>query len=487
MSTGLAIGFAGYLILMLTIGIGSWLMSRRAGESESIEGFIVGKKNFGVFTSAAGVATSLASGFAFMGLAGMGYTMGTIALFQLILTPLCELILWRVLAKRVRRHADETGSLTVVELLSRLKGDPYNLIKICGGLLIGGFMFTYLASNFVSGAKAAVVFDIPFTTAVVACALVVIAYTFVGGVNAVMWTDLVQGVMIAISFVAILIMALVQAGGLGTLFSHLGSMEPAILHWNNGTTGWPLAITLMIWWGLALCMLGQPHAVQKFITIRNEKIIPQTAMVSVLFNSLRQVCPILIGMCGRIIFPTLADPELVVPTLLATHFPGIIGGLMLASVFAAIMSTTDSLLLQSASEICRNVLQLSLFKNLSPKMYGFMIKIVTIVIGGLGLWAAITSNPSVFEMTSYAFCGLASAIAPALFFGFLWKRATSWGILSGIVCGIGMTVIWVRLIKPVTRIHEGIGAFLITVAVVIIVSLLTQSANQTTEDPAGAA
>lgn len=474
-------GFIFYLALMLAIGIYSHVKK----PVNNMEDFIVGNRSFGPVLSAFGVSTTLASGYAFIGLVGAGYLLGALALWQPILTPILEFILWVTVAKKVRRFSLKTNSLTPIEVLSKLRGDPYNLIKVVGGLAIGIFMFVYLAGNFVAGAKAASILNIPFSQAVVLTALVVIAYTFIGGVRAVMITDAIQGALMIVTFFLIFITALVTVGGFGEMFTSLMQLEPLLVIWTGGKVGWALAVALMLWMGIALGFLGQPQAIQKFITIKDDKSIPKAAMISILFNSVRQYFPIIIGLTGRVIFPDISDPELVVPHLIIEYFPNILGGIMLASIFAAIMSTTDSLLLQATSEISRNVIQLSLFKNITQKQSKTVIRLVTLIIGGLGVYAAINGSQGVFSIIAFAFVGLTCAIAPALFFGLYWKKTTSWGILSGIAMGITATVVWKTYLTPITQLSEGVPSFVITVLTVLIISLLTQKSNANlTEDNA---
>lgn len=150
---------------------------------------------------------------------------------------------------------------------------------------------------------------------------------------------------------------------------------------------------------------------------------------------------------------------------------------MLASIFAAIMSTTDSLLLQATSEISRNVIQLSLLKNISQKASQWIIRISTLIIGGLGIYSAINGSKGVFSIIAFAFVGLTCAIAPAMFLGFYWKKTTSWGILSGIIVGITSTVVWKTYLTPITALSEGVPSFIITVFTVVIVSLVTQNVS----------
>ncbi|GHV53881.1 sodium:proline symporter [Deltaproteobacteria bacterium] len=472
---GLLVGFIFYLVLMIVIGVVAYIKTK---DQEGMAGFMVGKRDFGPILTAFGVGTSLASGFAFIGLVGAAYLAGSVSLFQPIFVTAVELTLWVVMAKRVRNKSVETRSLTPVELLSKLKGDPHNLIKICGGILISGFMVIYLAAQFVSGAKASVVFGIDYNTAVWVSALLVMAYVFLGGITAVMWTDAIQGVMMLVAFVLLLGTVLIESGGFFATIDALTSIAPHMISVTGGKTGMVLALSMITWISISFGFFGPPTGIQKFFLIKDEKSIPRAAVYSIGFNLVRQYIPLIIGLCGRVMFQNMADPEMLVPTIISTYFPSFLGGLLLASIFAAIMSTTDSLILQSTGEFTRSVLQLSLAPNLSDKTIVWITRFLTLVISCLGIYVALYGGFTNFTLTNFAFGGLSTSLAPALFLGFLYKKCTSWGILAGILSGIPSTAFWYYYMKASTGLHETIVGTTVAVLAVFIISNLTYGENK---------
>lgn len=147
--TGILIGLIIYLGITFVISI----YTGRTNQKKSVEGFIVGNKNFGSVITAFAMGTTLASGFAFIGLVGMGYTLGLVASWQCIWGTILEFICWFCLAHKLRKISEKTDVMTPIEAMSKLHGDPHNLIKICGGLMTGLFMTLYLAGNFTAASK----------------------------------------------------------------------------------------------------------------------------------------------------------------------------------------------------------------------------------------------------------------------------------------------------------------------------------------------
>jgi len=451
----------------------------RTGKDKTSKGFIVGNRNFGPVLTAFSMGTTLASGFAFIGLVGMGYTMGLVATWQCIWGTILEFLCWFFLAHRLRKLSLQTETLTPIEAMSKLHGDPHNLIKICGGLIVGLFMMFYLAGQFTAGAKAAAVMNLDPTSIAIACAVLTIIYIFAGGMDAAVWTNAVQGIIMILSFAVLVFIALAQVGGIGSLFSSLSVTEPSLIQWNNGRTNSAAIFYICNFWlGSAAGFLAQPQAIQKFLTIKSDKQIRISCLMSSVFNIIRQLGPVLIGMCCRLIYPTLADPETAIPVLIVEFLPNVIGGILMAGIFSAIMSTTESLLLHSTSELSRNFLEKGIFrnKNYTERSYGIICKVITILIGFGGLMIALYGSGGVFNMIIFAWTGLMTSVGPSIYLGLMWKKCTSWGILAGILTGVPATSLWYYLFKASTGIHEAVSIF-VPILAVIIVSLLTQDSK----------
>lgn len=468
------------LILYSVFTFGISIYSAKAQKKKTSEAFMVGERNYGPVVTALSMGTSLASGFAFIGLVGMGYTMGLVATWQCIFGAFLEFVCWYFLAQKLRSLSVATGSVTPLEAMSRLHGDPHNLIKIFGGIMIGPFMMFYLAGQFTAGSKAAQIMNLNPTMVAVLIAVLTIVYIFLGGVDAAMWTNALQGGLVLLSFVVLVFVSLSQIGGITGLFTGLSSLAPATVQWNNGrSTGSALFYIFNYWLGSALGFLAQPQALQKYLTIKSDKKIRLSCLISVTFNIIRQIGPVLIGMSCRLIYPHIADPETGIPKLIVDYMPNIFGGIIMAGIFAAIMSTTESLLLQSTSEISRNFLQKGILvkRNISENTYGVVCKALTIILGIGGLLISLFGAKGVFNLIIFAWTGLFTSIGPSLYLGLYWKKCTSQGILAGVITGIPATSIWYAVLKSSTGIHEGFSV-VVPLLAVVVVSLLTQHIKQ---------
>ena len=346
--------------------------------------------------------------------------------------------------------------------------------------MIGLFITFYLAGQFTAASKAANTMGLNPTTVAIGIAALTIVYIFLGGVNAAMWTNAIQGLVMILSFGVLVAVALSKVGGMGGLFASLSTAEPSLIQWNNGrSTGNAAFYIANYWLGSAAGFLAQPQAIQKYLTIKNDRQIRKSCVLSCIFNIIRQLGPVLIGMSCRLIYPSITDPETCIPRIIVDYIPNIMGGILMAGIFAAVMSTTESLLLQSTSELSRNFLEKGILikKEVSQKTYGIICKILTIVIGIIGLLISLFGSGGVFNMIIFAWTGLMTSVGPSLYLGLYWKKCTSQGILAGVLTGIPATCVWYYLFKSSTGIHEAVSV-VVPILAVIIVSLLTQNVKQ---------
>ena len=190
------------------------------------------------------------------------------------------------------------------------------------------------------------------------------------------------------------------------------------------------------------------------------------------------------------VLPTLKDPEtiiLVVADLISKHgvLATIIAGLILAGILAATMSTADSQLLAASSSASQNILKEVFMKDMSEKTGMLIARITVLVIALIGVFIARNPDSSVFQIVSFAWAGFGASFGPLVLLALFWKRSTFQGALCGMVSGGVMVFVWKFLIRPMggaLGIYELLPAFLLGLAVNVIVSLLTPAPSREVQD-----
>ena len=250
-----------------------------------------------------------------------------------------------------------------------------------------------------------------------------------------------------------------------------------------------LTICSMLAWGLGY--FGMPHVLLRFMAIEDAKKLKLSRRVATVWVVISMIIAVFIGVVGNAmtkagVIPVLEDPEtiiLVVADLISRHgfLAAIVAGLILAGILAATMSTADSQLLAASSSASQNILKEVFVKDMSEKTGMVVARVTVLIIAVIAMFIARDSDSSVFQIVSFAWAGFGASFGPLVLLALFWKRSTLQGALSGMVCGGAMIFIWKFLVRPmggVLGIYELLPAFLVGLAVNIIVSLLTPAPSQ---------
>jgi Na+/proline symporter len=242
------ISFGIYMVAVFAVAI----FANRAGKSKSfVSEYFLGSKSIGLWAFAFTYAATSASGGSFMGFPSLIYTHGWVLAWWIAGYMVVPIIALGLLAKRINQVGRIAGAITIPELLRR-RFENRNVGNLAT-LLVVFFMFFYLMAQFKAGAQimATLMEGVPVYESAVAgvervtagipwvgaaegdyllCLLVfavsVIAYTTFGGFRAVVWTDVMQGVVMGLGVVIMLVLTLAQVGGLGNATKRLGDMTP---------------------------------------------------------------------------------------------------------------------------------------------------------------------------------------------------------------------------------------------------------------------
>ena len=161
-----------------------------------------------------------------------------------------------------------------------------------------------------------------------------------------------------------------------------------------------------------------------------------------------------VGMLSRIYLADTGsfDAELALPTMAQQLLPSVLVGLILAGIFAATMSTADSLVLSCSAAITHDILP-------HKVEHTWFLKLTTVLITGIALLLALSNDQSVFNMVIMAWSGLASAFAPLLLFLSIGKQPSQVASIVAIVTGFAVALVW-RLQDLHAMVYEGLPGIL---------------------------
>jgi SSS family solute:Na+ symporter len=404
--------------------------------------------------------------------------MGLGAIWAVVGYTVVECVLFLTLARRLRRVAERVDGVTLTDVFVGVLGDPLGRLRIVLSGIILLFMAAYVAAQFAGGGKAmAVGFGVDPGVGVLLTALIVLLYTSVGGFLAVSLTDTIQAVFMLGALLLIPILALGSVGGWEVVASQVVASDGTFL--NPMALGGGALLGLL---AIGLGVPGNPHILVRYISIDREENLRFAAVTATLANTLMGVGAVAIGVLGRAVFPEVGllggDTENLYPQLAEQLLHPALFGLVVASIFAAIMSTADSQLLVGASALVRDLYQ----KGYREKPGGpgpvdevtlvrlSRLVVGALVIGALGLgWLA---EDLVFWMVLFAWAGLGAALGPPLILTLYAPWTTRGGVIAGALTGAVTTVVW--YLTPVLKgyLYELIPAFGLSLIVTAGVSWL---------------
>ena len=464
-----------YLGLLAAFAI--W--SRR--ETRTLKGFYLAGKKLPFWVVAFSTNATGESGWLLLGLTGMGYAVGAQAYWVVVGEILGIGLSWWLMSRRLKRLADDSHSITVPDVLAARFHDRWHLIRGVAVIIILSMVTTYVTAQMVASGKALEGFvGIDYEIGVVVGSAIIIAYTFVGGHKAVSYTDVLQGVLMLAGLIFVPLVAINAAGGWDAVTANLNAQDPALTRFwalpEPGAAGW-IAIASFV--AIGLPFLGVPQLLVRYMSARDDEELKKARWVSVAVLLVFTFGAVTAGIAGRALFPGLEAQEKIFPTLSSELFSPLVAGILLVIVLSAIMSTADSLLLLASSAVVRDTVQHIVGSKKSDHELARYGKIVTIIIGIIGIAVAIPDAKFIFDFVLYAWSGLGAAFGPTLAC-LLYYRKTTWaGVVAGMLAGFTTSIVWVEVFKAETHdLYEAIPGFIAGLAATYLVSALTHKSRQ---------
>ena len=500
----------GYMLIVICIGL---FFAKRAQANS--ENYFLGGRSLGPWVAAMSAEASDMSGWLLMGLPGVAYWCGVAdAAWTAVGLALGTYINWLIIAKRLRRYSSISGdAITVPDFLSNRFHEKNKVILGLSALFILVFFTVYAASCFVTCGKLfSTLFGASYHSMMIAGALFVVIYTFIGGFLAESASDFMQAVVMIIALLTILILGTYSAGGIGAVienaksipgyFSMTSTAVPStdangVQQIANGAAVFGAAGKYDFWhiistlsWGLGY--FGVPQVLLRFMAIRKESELKKSRRIATVWCVISLFCAVSIGLIGRALFPasealsTASKAENVFVEMSQALLPAVMAGIVMAGILAATISSSDSYLLIAASAFSKNIYEGIIKKNnADDKKVMNVSRIVLLLIALVGLIIAWDENSVIFTLVSFAWAGFGATFGPVMLFSLFWKRINRSGAIAGMIAGGLSVFIWKQFLKPlggIWGIYELFPAFIISCIVIIVVSLCTKAPSKEITD-----
>ncbi len=393
------------------------------------------------------------SSWALLGLPGAAYATGRLEIWTALGCVVGIITAWALIAWRLRDAAEKYQVNTFTAFIARKHGEVEQYIRMIGSATIVFFFFFYVGAQFLGGGKTLnTMFAIDAKTGMLITAAIIVPYTIYGGFMSVVYTDVIQALMMIITLVAGPIVGFIYLANHPDLYAanisqalHQAGSEYTSL--TGGLQGFTAGIALVGGFSWFFGYLGgQPQLSMRFMAIKDARQAKKARNVGIVWTLVAYLGALSIGWIGLALFgPTgLADRELVMPSVLLTIFPPVIAAILITGAIAAMISTADSLLILSATELTDNLLQPLFGKAFFQKRALLFSRLITGLIAAIALSIAYFGKTTlIYSLVSYVWAGIGGTFSVVILLTLFWKRYHGIAVIVTIISGLAFTIIWI--------------------------------------------
>ncbi len=415
----------GYFILMLGIGVYFYRFMR------GMKDYFSGGNDIPWWLSGASFFMSSFSVFAFVIYSALAYRYGWVAVTLYWVTVPATIFSVVLFAKKWRRARIDSP----VEYLENRYSPALRQLFAWQGvpvIMVDDGLKLVSIGTFIS-----VGLGLPMTYSMLGSGLIILLYTFMGGLWAVAVTDFVQFIVMTVAILVLLPLSIARAGGVGQLFQTEG-----FFNFTNAEFNWIYVVLLALLYCLAWSSVKWP-LIQRYYCVKDEKEASKVGWFVVVLNIIIPPLMFLPAMAAANFITGIPDKD-VYPTLCVMLLPAGMLGLVIAAMFAATMS-----MLSSDYNACAGVLTNDVYRRLvrpkaSDKELVLVGRITTLLIGLFALGTAFLmsggTGKDLFK-TMVTLFGIATApVAVPMILGLLSKKVTNLSAICGFCCGLAMGV-----------------------------------------------
>ncbi len=458
-----------FLYLVATIVIGAVANRRLA---VNLEDFLLYGRQAGVIVLYLTVVATFHSAFAFLGSGGFFYTHGIGFWAAGTWTVLVGVITY-TLGTRIWALGKRFGYITPADMLADFYESETVRVLTAAVSVVFTILYIQVQSqglgyilSVASGGR------VSFEAGTLLLLVVAAAYLIAGGLRAVYWTDVIQGVwMYAAVWIGSLVLVYELFGGPVELWQRLAAERPDLL-----TLPGPEGLfTPGVWLGMTIALsfgiVFQPHMMIRFYTAASARTLKWLGATTPIYLMTLYIPAAMVGLGGALAMPDIEIADRIFPELLFRYAPAWLTGLILAGATAAAMSTLDSILHSNMTVLTRDIYQRFVAPGRSQAHYVMFGRGVVVVLLAVGYALSVSTFDFLVTLITLSGAGALQLMPAILGVCYPGRRCTTRaGVIAGIVAGLlalYVTRVWVH--QPL-GVHEAVWSLGVNFAVTIIVS-----------------
>ena len=428
-------------LFFMSIFAGIGLASIRV-KKDTTDDYLVAGRGVRPSLAALSAVSTWNSGYMFIGFIGFTYTMGYPVAFLALMSTIGQFVAWMWLYKFIQKEGKERGVRSLSSLVAAKAGAPE--AKLAGVLSVL-FLSIYAAAQLTSGGKALfVMMGWPEIIGILIGFVLVVAYCYAGGIRASIWTDAAQSCVMIVGSTILCWISLQEVGGFSGLQDSLNQQNPALTNFLPpnlmfGLTLWTAAFFLG-----GLSVAGQPQVVSRVMTLGDDNDRKEAMIWFFVWQTPFIVLMLIIGLASRVLFTgSDFDAELGLPMMAMETMPAIGIGMILASIFAATMSTADSQVLACTAAITDDIKPEWNQDHKTTKKVTIAVAAFATLISVAGLY--VPGGDSVFQLVVFAVYGLGGVFVPLLIIRWAGYKPDTKHSISMMVAAFSGVFIWTLL------------------------------------------
>lgn len=449
-----------YLIGMVLIGI---YFAKKALSTE--EDYWVAGRKINSFVGSFAIFAAVASGSSLYGSIGSGVAYGlpyylALALGSIGLFPFALFIF----AAQMRR----SGVLTLPGYFAKRYGASVQLLS---SMIVVIFMTLYIVPQLTtSGYIGSYVLGLPYINTVILIGIGITIYAAIGGMWAITYTDLVQGILMVAGVGILAIVILLNSGDFNSLFESAVNADPTFTQVTLPRISYFGIFFVFIWFAVVA-----PSAIMRNLSSKSARAARRSMMGGTLLFILLFVSGlfILLAGIGLDVKDTVDNADLVFLQVIEHYLSPVLAGVLAASILASIMSSTDAFLLAVSSGVAHDIYKGFINKKAKEKLVTRIGLVVMFLAATIAIILAIDPPQLIQTMVAWVSGGMVSSFSAPILLGLWWKRANKPGALFGMLSGF-VSYITLMIMPTTALVSEVIIATPISFIVMVIVSLITR-------------
>ena len=452
--------------------IGLYNLSSFQSNKSFIQEYFIGNRSFDGFALAMTMVATFGSAGSFIAGPGIAYIQGLGWIFLAMSQIVTGYFTLLILGKKFAIVARQIKAVTIIDFLKFRYQSKIVVIIAAFAIII--FFTAIMTVQLVGGSYIiATIVDISHVKALMIFSIITVIYVAIGGLKAVVMTDILQAIIMLLGSTVILAAIIIQGGGVTNIISNLAAINPKLITPFGANGDLTLLYISSFWILVGVGIVALPQIAIRGMLYKDSKSMHRAIVISTIFTAFIIFNIHLSGVFARTLITDITTVDQTMPIVITSLLPPLLAGFVLTSIIAAIISTIDSLLLLLNATIVKSIILDYINPHLKPKQIKFLTLATTFLSGIVIFLFALKPPELLIWLNLFALGGLESCFIWPVILGLYSKFGNKYGAISSMISGIlSYIILYLFKLNPFA-IHNVIFSIAISFFIYVIISIFT--------------